>query len=234
MSSSTPHPPFRILVGQAPPALAKPFLPPTVDNPDSPPSAALAAADEALVTWLEEAQAGSLESFGQVVTHFETRVLHYLQRFTQNAHDAEDLTQETFVKAFRNLSSFDARRPFSAWIFTIARRTAISHFRGARFRTFEPAETAREQTDPTDPAQSLASKDERRSLWELANRLKPQQREALWLHYAEDLSILECARVMGLTQIHVKILLYRGRQALARLLEHHPLASNESRQEGQP
>lgn len=225
---------MRLLAAQGPNVPAEPWPPPSVDIPDSLASVESTSAEASLVTWLQEAQAGSLESFGRVVAHFETRVLHYLQRFTNNAHDAEDLTQETFVKAFRNLSAFDARRPFSAWIFTIARRTAISHFRGARFRTFEPPEAAREQTDPTDPAQTLASKDEQRSLWELANRLKPQQREALWLHYAEDLSILECARVMGLTQIHVKILLYRGRQALARLLEHHPLAPTAARLEGQP
>ena len=167
---------------------------------------------------IRAAQTGSMTAFEEIVTHFEAKVLTYLHHFTRNAHDAEDLTQETFVKVFRGLAQFEAGRSFAAWLFTIARRTAISHFRANRTVAFESPENLVNHADAADPAELLASKDDGSALWRLADRLKPRQREALWLHYGEDLSIIECARVMGLTTIHVKVLLHRGRHGLARLL----------------
>lgn len=168
---------------------------------------------------IRAAQEGSLEAFEQIVELFEARILAYLRQFTRNAHDAEDLAQETFLKAYRSLAQFDPSRPMAAWIFTIARRTAISHFRSNRTVAFESPESLADHTDHHNPAHELEAKDDGAALWVLAERLKPRQREALWLHYAEDLPVADCARVMGLTQIHVKVLLHRGRQALASLLQ---------------
>ncbi len=164
------------------------------------------------------AQEGSLEAFERLVQWLEPRLLHYLRQFARNPHDAEDLTQETFLKAYRGLASFDPQRSFPAWIFTIARRTAISYFRGQRLVPVDAADALPPGADHETPAALLAAKDDGQSLWALADRLKPRQREALWLHYGEDLSVEECARVMGLTQIHVKVLLHRGRLALAQRL----------------
>src|SRR5947207_13667977 len=76
-------------------------------------------------------QAGCLESFEQLVRRYENQIFNFLRQFTHNQHDAEDLTQETFVKAYRGLHRYKSSLAFAPWLFVIARRTAASHFRSA-------------------------------------------------------------------------------------------------------
>lgn len=201
---------------EAPREACRATLSPGVEAAALPEPKAEADSVEAMV---REAQEGSLEAFERIVAAFENRVLNYLRQFTRNDYDAEDLAQVTFVKAYRGLGRFDARRSLLAWLFTIARRSAISQFRATRSVAFESPESLIDHADSGNPSLELDAKDQGLALWRLADRLKPRQREALWLHYAEDLPVAECARVMGLTQIHVKVLLHRGRQALAKLLQ---------------
>jgi RNA polymerase sigma-70 factor (ECF subfamily) len=165
-------------------------------------------------------QTGCPDAFEALVGVFEARIYNFLCRFTGNPHDAEDLTQETFVKAFRGIRNYQPTHAFSTWLFTIAKRTAIKHFRS--HRPTEPL--ADEEGDPgeaadhNDPGAMLAQKDEAISLWNLARRLKPKQHEALWLRYGEGFSVAETARIMETNQIHVKVLLHRARGRLAKLL----------------
>lgn len=167
-------------------------------------------APEAQLTQL--ARDGSLEAFEELVRQYEARIFGFLQRHMGNAHDAQDITQETFVRAWRAMHRFDPSRDFASWIFVIARRAAANHFRARRPHDELSEDLASEQTD------SLAS-DESAALWSAARRLKPNHYEALWLRYAEGFSVKETARVMGLTTIHVKVILHRARKELARHLK---------------
>jgi len=163
----------------------------------------------------ERAQAGCRESFEQLVSRYEQPIFNFLRQFTRNHHDAEDLTQETFVKAYRSLERYRPSLSFAPWLFTIARRTAASHFRSAVRVEELPAE---EGVVEENPANLLASKDEQNSIWRLARILKPKQCEVLWLHYGEGFSVAETARIMRTGQIHVRVLLHRARANLSRLL----------------
>ena len=164
----------------------------------------------------ERCQAGCRTSFERLVEQFESRIFNFLLRLTGNRHDAEDLTQDTFVKAYRNIHRYQPAYAFAAWLFTIAKRTAFSHFRAAK-----PMEEIRDdvQTDSQDPSTVLEQQDDGRSLWELAKKLKPKQHEALWLRYGEGFSIAEAAQIMKTNQIHVKVLLHRARTSLANRLQ---------------
>jgi RNA polymerase sigma-70 factor (ECF subfamily) len=163
----------------------------------------------------ERAQAGCFDSFEQLVARHESQIFNFLRQFTGNHHDAEDLTQETFVKAYRNLHRYNPSFSFATWLFTIARRTAASHFRSAhRFEELPADEESKEES----PATALESKDERNSIWRLVRTLKPNQAEALWLRYAEGFSVAETAQIMRTNQIHIKVLLHRGRSHLSKIL----------------
>jgi RNA polymerase sigma-70 factor (ECF subfamily) len=164
----------------------------------------------------ERSKTGCRDSFEQLVAQFEARVFNFLLQMTRNRQDAEDLTQETFVKAFRAIHRFDPRHRFASWLYTIAKRTAVNHFRSVK--PTEPA-SDKHELDHADPASLLAAKEQKHSLWQLARTLKPGQFEALWLRYGEDFSVAETAQIMNRTQIHVKVLLHRGRNRLAELLE---------------
>ncbi len=158
-------------------------------------------------------QGGGADSFSRLVAIYHDRIFNYLLRLTRRSHEAEDLTQETFLKAYRGLRRYAPRYSFSTWLFTIAKRTAINYFRSNKHHEPLP-EDDDFPASGADPADELASKDEHASLWALAGRLPPKQREALWLRYGEGLSVAEAAAVMRTHQIYLRVLLHRGRKQL--------------------
>jgi RNA polymerase sigma-70 factor (ECF subfamily) len=163
-----------------------------------------------------QSQAGSLVAFEQLVYRYEGRIQAFAAQFCRNATDAREITQDTFVKAFRSIGQFDSRRAFAPWLFTIARHQCIDRHRAAT--RFVEAPTP-DEADDADPSELTARREEGQNLWRLAReRLSENQFQALWLHYAEDMEASQIARVMGKTRVHVKVLLFRARRILARSL----------------
>jgi RNA polymerase sigma-70 factor (ECF subfamily) len=149
----------------------------------------------------------------ELVRRYENRIYSFLYQSCGHDTDAREATQDTFVRAFEAIARFDPNRPFASWIFTIARRKGIDCFRA---RIPGGGQAVPEELDPEDPAESLARRDEARDLWHRARRLLPDgQFQALWLRYAEDMDIAQVSTVLGKTQTHVKVLLFRARHALA-------------------
>lgn len=167
---------------------------------------------------VEAAKGGSVEAFSELMLQYEKRIYNFLLQWVRSSHDAEDLTQETFLKAFRNIRRLDSARVFSSWLFTIARRTASNHFRALKPKEELPDDT---QCGEENPAEALERKEEGDSVWRLARRLKPAQFEVLWLRYGEGFSVQETAHIMNTNQIRVKVLLHRGRKELAQSLQRH-------------
>ncbi len=166
--------------------------------------------DEAAL--VREAVAGDGPSFDRIVRIHSPRVFRFLCQMTRQRQDAEDLTQQTFIKAFHNLGRYDARRPIINWLLTIARNCALNHFRSAKKWVEIPEETA---SDALSPSGMAEQNEQTASLWERARTFLSQgQFEVLWLRFAEGLSTRETAELMGLTQTHVKVLIFRARQKL--------------------
>ena len=164
-----------------------------------------------------EAQAGSLFDFEELVHRYEGRIFRFVANSIHNQADAQEVTQETFVTAYLKLRQFDAKRSFATWLFTIARRKCIDRHRATRL-AFE--ERMAEPADAKDPSVLLIQREAEDELWQLARRTLPElQCQALWLKYAEEMSVEQIARVLRRTQVHVKVLLFRARTRLARELE---------------
>jgi RNA polymerase sigma-70 factor (ECF subfamily) len=163
-----------------------------------------------------EAQAGSSVAFEQLISRYETRIFTFVRQFCPGSADAAEITQDTFVKAYRGLPRYDAKHHFGAWLFTIARRRCVDWYRAA-----PPASTSAmpELVEETDPAEVLAQREDAAWLWERARaRLPEHQFQALWLHYVEEMDVAQIAVVLGKTRVHVKVLLFRARQRLGREL----------------
>jgi RNA polymerase sigma-70 factor, ECF subfamily len=174
------------------------------------PGSAAVPCDE--VEIVRAASQGDGRAFEQIVHLHHRRVLNFLYQMTRQRQDAEDLTQQTFVKAFQHIDRVDCQRPIINWLLTIARRTALNHFRSIRKWEFAPAELASHEPSP---ARQLEQQDRAENLWARARRVLSQREfEVLWLRCAEELSTEETARITGLTQIHVKVLVHRARQHL--------------------
>ena len=165
---------------------------------------------------VREVLGGDPEAFTRIVGVYHSRVFGFLKQMTRHRQDAEDLTQQTFLKAFENLSRLDVSRPLIHWLLAIARNNALNHFRAAK-----PHEPVSDHLPASElsPAQSAEARDAQADLWEKARALLPaRQFEILWLRYGEDLSVKETAQVVGLTQTHVKILVFRARHTLLKAI----------------
>lgn len=161
-------------------------------------------------------QNGCLQSFERLVDQFELRIVNFLNKMVGSRQDAEDLAQDTFVKAYKNIHRFDPKYKFTTWLFTIAKRTAMNHYRASK-STVEL--TPEKEIDERDPSVALEEKDQAEGLWEKAKRLlKPNQYDALWLRYGEGFSIGETAKVMRTNELRVRVLLHRARNKMAKHL----------------
>jgi RNA polymerase sigma-70 factor (ECF subfamily) len=168
------------------------------------------------------ARQGCSASFEQLVRQLQVPLLHFLRRWSSR-EDAEDLAQDTFVRAYENLHRYRTAWRFRTWLFTIARRLSINRQRRQRpIVNSERLESASDGSPP--PAQILSREESRRGLWELAETmLTEQQTAALWLYYVEDMPVKQIARVLGRTGGAVKAMLFRARKRMMPLLEKmHP------------
>lgn len=169
------------------------------------------------------AQAGSLVCFSRLVELYQGRLYNFLLRKTGSAADAEDLAQETFLRAWTNLDRYRPRWQFSTWLYTIAGRLAINHHRkSSRSKTLQKHESriADAISPALDPTESFSRREESDQIWQTADQvLTPEQHTMLWLRYAEDLSPSEIAKIMRKTKVSVRVTLFRARERLAECLE---------------
>ena len=160
-------------------------------------------------------QQGCRRSFAELVERYGISLFRFLRYKTENIQDAEDLVQESFVKAYENIHRYKDSWKFSTWLFTIAARLVSSHFRKSRsFQTVEDI-----GTPAYEPVHMIVQKETQQGLWALARGLSMNQYQALWLKYGQDMSIKEIARVLRKSQVNVKVLLYRARINLAKKLQ---------------
>ena len=159
-----------------------------------------------------EARAGSRRSFEELALRYRRRLFVYLRPRLGSDEDAEDMVQETFLKLYRNIGSYDPAFRFSTWLYVAATRLAISSFRkkGLSPRLI-PLEEAGDLADPTA---GVDKKTGREGLWAAARTLGRSQFQALWLRYGEDMDIAEIARVLGKSRLAVRMLLHRARTNL--------------------
>ena len=165
------------------------------------------------------AQAGDRDALEDLyLLHFD-RIYSYLQLTVGNRHDAEDLTNQTFVKMLESIERFEWRKaPFSAWLFRIAHNLAVDHFRSRR--RWQPEE---EPPEPPDADQRSAEDEAmhsigRRSMLEMIEDLSKDQQQVLMLKFVFNFSNGEAATVLGKSEGAVKSLQHRALASLQRQL----------------
>ena len=183
--------------------------------PPNPPARAAVPPDASVDdAWLaRQAQAGCAASFEKLVERHTPRLLQFLLRRTGHRHDAEDLVQETWARVYRFLRRYRPDQSFAAWLWTIAARLDVNR----RRKKSLPLATWHDDlvTVPGDPSRDLIAQERRDGLWALARRcLTPAQREAVWLFYAEEMSVKDVARILNVSTVSAKVLLFRARRRL--------------------
>lgn len=171
-----------------------------------------------------QALAGSQAAFEQIVRRYQRPIISLIARMTRDRALAEDLAQETFVKAFRSLAAFDTTRRLSNWLFRIAHNTALDALRRARPpvtsidtpRMFA-AEAADEPAAPAVP-DPVDRQELGRALETAIAELRPEFRAAIVMRYSQDLSFDEIGNILGVPEVTARSHVHRARKELARLL----------------
>ncbi|MGB7549593.1 MAG: sigma-70 family RNA polymerase sigma factor, partial [Terracidiphilus sp.] len=175
---------------------------------------------------------GDSGAWAELVRTHHRRVYGLCYRFTGNAADAEDLTQDVFLKIYSNLASFDmGRGTLQVWITTMTRNLLVDNFRRTRNqRATSSLDDGWDGTDelrPVDrlmangpsPQESAAQKELAKMVQNALARVSVELREAVILRDLQDLDYKEIAQVLGIPEGTVKSRISRGRAELARLLE---------------
>jgi RNA polymerase sigma-70 factor (ECF subfamily) len=161
---------------------------------------------------------GCSACFEELVRRFQSPLLHFLTRRGSSQHDAEDLVQETFLLAYRNLDKYHDRWKFSTWLFTIAHRQALSSKR----KRPQPINSQTALDAPKRTINPLTNAEEtefRGKLWNAAQSiLEPDAFTALWLSYVESMPADEIGQVLGRNANAVRILMHRARTKLSEQL----------------
>lgn len=176
--------------------------------------------EESLV---RRAQQGEPEAFAELYeVHFD-KIYRYIVLKVRNQADAEDLTQQVFLKALESIGSYRWRgMPFSSWLFRIAHNQAVDHFRKRKKGKTLPLDEARvvSTADPTLLAEQRLRVEQLAVAYE---QLTEAQREVISLRFAGGLSTAEVAKVMSKSEGAVKVLQHNALVRLRRILS----SSNE-------
>jgi RNA polymerase sigma-70 factor, ECF subfamily len=175
---------------------------------------------------IERARTGDPEGFRALVERHSRAVFRLAYRMTGNEHDAEDVVQETFLRAYRRLDQFESRSQFSSWLYRIAANCSFDVLRG-RARGEEHLQAQGDDDDPaaelpaTEPAPDrlVFSDQVRRQLLCALQRMSPLERAAFVLRHFEERSIREIGETLGLDVSAAKHSIFRAVRKLRRALE---------------
>ncbi|MDR1335525.1 MAG: sigma-70 family RNA polymerase sigma factor [Tannerella sp.] len=171
--------------------------------------------------YIRRVQAGETHCFAPLLERYGRPVYSLIVKVVGNREDAEELTQDVFLKAYRSLASFQGNSLFSTWLYRIAWNAAISATRKKKYEWPALEGSALEQVMENgagDVTEQDAGDDRMERLEEAMNRLSPDERALILLFYRQEKPIEEIAAITDLTASNVKTRLHRIRRKLLALM----------------
>jgi RNA polymerase sigma-70 factor (ECF subfamily) len=176
---------------------------------------------------------GDAVAWEEIVQQYHRRIYNICYRFTGSTDDAEDLTQEVFIKMYKTLNTYEAQRgAFMTWVTTVTRNLLVDHFRKTKHdratdsldtpaSEHEDALPLSEQIQDTSapPDARVQSRETGDTVHQALQKLSPELREAVILRDLQDMDYREIATVLKVPEGTVKSRINRGRAELARLLQ---------------
>jgi RNA polymerase sigma-70 factor, ECF subfamily len=178
---------------------------------------------------IKQVKKGDQDAFAEIVEYYKDKVYQLCYRMLGNAHEAEDSTQEAFIRAYVNIHSYDSTKKFSTWLYRIATNLCIDRIRKKKPDYYLDAEIS--GTDGLDmysqiPAKQELPEDELEKL-ELQEQIQQEilklpekYRSVIVLKYVDELSLKEISDILDLPVGTVKTRIHRGREALRNKLRH--------------
>lgn len=178
---------------------------------------------------IKQVKKGDQEAFEDVVAFYQHKVYQICYRMLGNVHEAEDIAQEAFIRAFINIDSYDEQRKFSTWLYRIATNLAIDRLRKKKPDYYLDAEVkgtegltmysqlAAEQALPEEEVESLELQS---YIQKEIMALPPKYRSVIALRYLDEMPLSEISEILDIPIGTVKTRIHRGREALRKRLRH--------------
>ncbi len=180
--------------------------------------------DKKLVTG---AKNGDKQAFTELINLYKDKIYNHVYRIIGNIQEAEDITQETFLKVYANIDKYDEQYKFSTWIYRIATNLCIDRIR--RKKADFSLDNKWEEEDGMDwynklaapdmtPEEEVISTEQHKQVEQAILSLPPKYRVVMNLRYIQDFSIQEISKIVNLSVATVKTRLFRGRESLRKQL----------------
>lgn len=178
---------------------------------------------------IKQVKKGDQAAYSDVVDFYQNKIFQHCYRMLGNMHEAEDIAQEAFIRAYVNIDTFDERRKFSTWLYRIATNLTIDRIRKRKPDYYLDAEVkgtdgldmySQISTDGASPSEEVESIELQRYIHNEISQLPPKYRSIITLRYLEEFSLKEISEILDIPLGTVKTRLHRGREALRKRLRH--------------
>ncbi|HEX6923416.1 MAG TPA: RNA polymerase sigma factor SigW [Bacillales bacterium] len=185
--------------------------------------------DDVVKRVVKRVRKGDQQAFGELIDLYQHKVYQICFRMIGNRHEAEDLAQEAFLRAYLNIDSYDSDKKFSSWLYRIATNLTIDRLRKKKPDYYLDAEIAGAEgltmyaqlsADDDLPEDQVVSLELQETIQAEILQLPPKYRSAIVLKYIEDLSLKEIGEILNIPVATVKTRIHRGREALRKRLRH--------------
>lgn len=177
--------------------------------------------------------AGQKKAFELIVRRYQKLVYNVIYQILQNHESAADLTQDTFLKAFKHLGSFRSNASFKPWVLKIASNSTLNYIRDSKSRYFDSLEEMLEESPQHEPASDMSVESEvelrfsQAMLAEALRKLSPRHRQIFVLRYQHDLPYAEIASICDESETAIKSVLFRIREKLRKILLEEQLVQDK-------
>lgn len=178
-----------------------------------------------VITYIEKAKKGDQVAFTFLLDHYWNEVYGFMLKRTENETDSEDITIETFSKAFDKIATYNPEFQFNTWLIAIAKNVHIDMLRKKKSTVFveitdEEDQQAYNVADSSPSAEDELIKEQNLSrLLQFIKELKPHYQEVIQLRYFQEMSYQEIAEQLNEPLSNVKIKLLRAKKLLAEIIE---------------
>jgi RNA polymerase sigma factor (sigma-70 family) len=171
---------------------------------------------------IEQVLAGKINAFSSIVDRHKDRAYNLAFRICGNHEEAEEIAQDSFLKAYRSLNTFKMKSAFATWLFRIVYNTAISYVRSKKKAVLSLEDFPADATDfiGNNASEEESDREYRSTLVNFAlQKIHDDERGLISLFYYEDMSIEEIAEVTGVSKSNIKVKLFRARQKMLEIIE---------------
>lgn len=174
------------------------------------------------IYYIEQILAGNCNSFSYIVDRHKNKAYNLAFRICGNHEEAEELAQDSFVKAYKSLGGFKMKSSFATWLYRIVYNTAISHVRIKKKGVLSLEDFPADSTDfiGSNTTEEEAEREYRSSLVNFAlQKITEEERGLISLYYYEEMNTDEISDITGISKSNIKVKLFRTRQKMQEIIE---------------